>query len=179
MAVKQEGWRVTKEWLRERTAVSREHPGCRIWTLRMTHDGQARANSIYSYATGKRTSVSVKKIAFWLKHGRLPREGYIVQASCGVRGCVCEDHMVERTLSESRKGRPKSLPWRAKMSARRRQETGVTQEMIDEMISTAGSETGRSVARRLGVDESTVSSYRNGVARRHYGGIIAQLMVTR
>ncbi|MFP5467912.1 MAG: hypothetical protein ACLGG8_10365 [Gammaproteobacteria bacterium] len=139
--------------------------GCWIWRGAVSREGQARIWQ-YDFNAEKMAALPGKKAMWYAVNQKPLPEGWRVYGTCNCQACMNWEHIKAGTTEQwgqhmSASGIHKGNMART-VAARR---TGVkrsvmTAETLHEVLTSK--ETGRALARRLGISEQTVSKARTG-----------------
>jgi hypothetical protein len=145
--------------------VIHEITGCWLFKGAVTRDGQARVWT-FDYNKGAMACVPGKR-AVWYATNQTPvTDGHVIYGTCPCQHCINPEHVKQGTKAEwgqhmADSGIYKNNP--AKLLANRRigaARSSVTPETYIEIISSP--ETGKAVAKRLGISQQTASKCRTG-----------------
>lgn len=139
--------------------------GCWLWKGAITREGQARIWQ-YDFAAQKMAAMPGKKAVWYAINQKPLPSGWLVYGTCNCQTCMNPEHIKDGTAADwgrhmSDSGIHKnSIP---RMLASRRtgmKRSVMTPETLREVL--ASNESGKALARRLGVSMQTISKARNG-----------------
>lgn len=149
-----------------------EEGECWLWRGALSH-GTTPTMRI----TGTRRQASVRRMVLELQG--IDVEGRKAFPICGNDACVSPACVKPMTNSEmlsrvaERSGYPQNIARNSKIAAGKRKHSAITPELVDEIRSSP--ETGRGIARRLGLNQSTVQAIRAHDSWRDYSNPFLQL----
>lgn len=114
----------------------------------------------------------VRRLLWLLTRGPL-REGLKVGTSCVNELCVHPDHLIARTQSKALRGTKKSIATRIKIAISKRKNSHLTEEVV--RLIKLSAEPGPALAKRYGINSSTVNRVRNDTYRKDYASPFAHL----
>ncbi len=114
----------------------------------------------------------VRRLLWLLTRGPL-KEGLEVGVSCVNELCIHPDHLVARTRSKARRGIKKSIATRIRIAMGKRKNSNLTEEVV--RLIKLSNESGPVLAKRHGINNSTVNRIRNDTYRKDYASPFAQL----
>jgi hypothetical protein len=118
---------------------------------------------------GNRT-IAVRRYIFTELLGKMPAKGRMITMSCGHLDCVAPDHLIQHTRRQMQTAAAKRTQYgsdpvrNAKISAAKRKHSPYSEEFVEQVRNMEG--TSKGIARELGLQFSTVNSWRKGEVRK-------------